>query len=62
MPKDDMDKFEEREMKKIRQVKGKWFDRLINKNAMRIIQIKITTFRHMLKCNMSKCCDFYLKN
>ena len=33
--KDDMDKFEEQEMKKIRPMIRKWSDRLINKNVMR---------------------------
>ena len=32
--KDDMDRFEGQEMKKIRPVIRKWFDRLINKNVM----------------------------
>ena len=33
--KDDMDKFEEQEMKKIRPMIRKWSDWLINKNVMR---------------------------
>ena len=33
--KDDMDKFEEQEMKKIRPMIRKWSDQLINKNVMR---------------------------
>ena len=33
--KDDMDKFEEQEMKKIRPMIRKWCDRLISKNVMR---------------------------
>ena len=32
--KDDMDKFEKQEMKKIRRIIRKWFDRLINTNVM----------------------------
>ena len=32
--KDDMDKFEEQEMKKIRPIKRNWFDRLIKRNVM----------------------------
>ena len=32
--KDDMDKFEEHEMKKIRPNKRKWFDRLMKQNVM----------------------------
>ena len=32
--KDDMDKFDEQEMKKIRPIIRKWFDRLIDKNVM----------------------------
>ena len=32
--KDDMDKFEEQEMKKIRPIKRNWFDRLIKQNVM----------------------------
>ena len=33
--KDDMDKFEEQEMKKIRPIKRNWFDRLIKQSVMR---------------------------
>ena len=33
--KDDMDRFEEQEMNKIRTIIRKWFDRLVNKNVMR---------------------------
>ena len=33
--KDDMDRFEEQEMKKIRPIIRKWFDQLINKNVIR---------------------------
>ena len=33
--KDDMDKFEEQEIKKIRRIKRNWFDRLIKQNVMR---------------------------
>ena len=33
--KDDMDKFEEQEMKKIRLIKRNWFDRLIKQSVMR---------------------------
>ena len=33
--KDDLDKFEEQEMKKIRQIKRNWFDRLIKESVMR---------------------------
>ena len=32
--KDDMDKFEEQEMKKIRPIKRNWFDQLIKQNVM----------------------------
>ena len=32
--KDDMDKFEEQEMKQIRQIIKKWFDQLIKQNVM----------------------------
>ena len=32
--KDDMDKFEEQEMKKIRPIERNWFDRLIKQNLM----------------------------
>ena len=32
--KDDIDKFEEQEMKKIRPIKRNWFDRLIKQNMM----------------------------
>ena len=32
--KDDMDKFDEQEMKKIRPIIREWFGRLINKNVM----------------------------
>ena len=35
MSKDDLDKFEEQEMKKIRQIKRNWFDRLIKESVMR---------------------------
>ena len=34
MSEDDMDKFEEQEMKKIRPIKRNWFDRLIKRNVM----------------------------
>ena len=33
--KDDLDKFEEQEMKKIGQIKRNWFDRLIKESVMR---------------------------
>ena len=33
--KDDMDKFEEQEMKKIRPIKGNWLDRLIKQSVIR---------------------------
>ena len=33
--KDDMDKFKEQEMKKIRPIKRNWFDRLIKQSVMR---------------------------
>ena len=32
--KDDMDKLKEQEMKKLRPIKRKWFDRLIKQNVM----------------------------
>ena len=35
MSKDDLDKFEEQEMKKIGQIKRNWFDRLIKESVMR---------------------------
>ena len=35
MSKDDLDKFEKQEMKKIRPIKRNWFDRLIKQGAMR---------------------------
>ena len=34
MSKDDMDKFEEHEIKKIRQIIGNWFDWLIKQSVM----------------------------
>ena len=34
MSKDDLDRFEEQEMKKIRPIKSNWFDRLIKQNVM----------------------------
>ena len=34
MPKDDMDKFEEHEMKKIRPIIGNWFDWLIKQSVV----------------------------
>ena len=34
MSKDDMDKFEEHEMKKIRQIIRNWFDQLIKQSVM----------------------------
>ena len=34
MSKDDMDKFEEQEMKKIRQILKKWYDQLVKQSLM----------------------------
>ena len=47
--KDDMDRFEEQEMKKTRTIIRKWFDRLINKIAM---EKKPKTIRDKLKDNI----------
>ena len=44
--KDDMDKFVEQEVKKIRSIMRKWFDRLINKN---VIEKKPKIIRDKLK-------------
>ena len=46
-----MDKFEKQEMKKIRPIIRKWFDRLINKNMMRK---KPKIFRDKLKDNINR--------
>ena len=45
MSKDDMDKFEEQEMKKIRPIKKSWYNRLIKETMVKENNPKIITYK-----------------
>ena len=45
MSKDDMDKFEEQEMKKIRPIKKSWYNRLIKQTMVKENNPKIITYK-----------------